>query len=215
MFDNIRLRAMRRCIEHNCARLRSLPEGAVFDVGGHPGRKTGGAYLINGRPYTLVGAASYATRQVYSYRVRHTTVPPLSCKVGLLRVALDRGVVTISCDDKVLATGRWHAGMVVELTDGPLSGEARSFARHLSNELDRQTLPDVPTLNVEYNGVLRKWAFTGYGAKPECESCGCDLTGESVADVGTGWYCQRCGEHSEYVDEDDRSSERRQMGITY
>lgn len=55
-------------------------------------------------------------------------------------------------------------------------------------------LPEGPTQNLEYNGVLAKWAAEGYGSKPECEDCGCDLTGLAVYETPINWLCRACYE---------------------
>lgn len=47
-----------------------------------------------------------------------------------------------------------------------------------------------PTLNPTYNHLLRQWG----NALPECEDCGCDLTGAKVFDIGTMWVCSSCKE---------------------
>lgn len=56
----------------------------------------------------------------------------------------------------------------------------------------KHTLPEGPTLNPEYNGLLEKWGKAGYDNKPECEGCGKDLTCKEVYEVRTGWICEAC-----------------------
>lgn len=51
-----------------------------------------------------------------------------------------------------------------------------------------------PTLNQNYNNVLAVWAAGGFDSKPECEDCGCDLTGQKVIDAGSMWLCVKCDE---------------------
>jgi hypothetical protein len=54
------------------------------------------------------------------------------------------------------------------------------------------TLPTEPTLNPSYNDLLQRWAASGHPSGPECEECGCDLTGRDVHDTGLGWVCDDC-----------------------
>ncbi len=46
-----------------------------------------------------------------------------------------------------------------------------------------------PTQNHSYNKCLASW---GPSAKPECENCSCDLTGQKVVGTTIGWYCTTC-----------------------
>jgi hypothetical protein len=76
-----------------------------------------------------------------------------------------------------------------------------------------------PTLNPEYNHVLSYWASIGENAKPECEDCGRDLTGqEAIEEDKIMWVCTEC--HAAWEEEDPavstdqaRAWERSQMGI--
>ncbi len=49
-----------------------------------------------------------------------------------------------------------------------------------------------PTLNHSYNDLLKRWAAGGHPSNPECEDCGCDLTGEKVFETSTMWVCEAC-----------------------
>lgn len=51
-----------------------------------------------------------------------------------------------------------------------------------------------PTLNHSYNHLLSKWAVGGFASEPECEDCGCDLTGKEVYETATNWLCAECKE---------------------
>jgi len=53
---------------------------------------------------------------------------------------------------------------------------------------------DGPTLNQDYNRCLARWQSNNTGVKPECEECGCDLTGRHVIGDGNGWMCEECAE---------------------
>ena len=74
-----------------------------------------------------------------------------------------------------------------------------------------------PTLNPEYNALLVRWAASGHVSEPECEDCGCDLTGQQVFDDGCMWVCEKCRD----AEDDDavfsertlQEFERKQMGI--
>jgi len=65
-----------------------------------------------------------------------------------------------------------------------------------------------PTLNHSYNDLLRRWAAGGHESSPECEDCGCDLTGQEVHETSTNWLCAPCKEkddetiHEPYYRED-------------
>lgn len=50
-----------------------------------------------------------------------------------------------------------------------------------------------PTLNHYYNNLLKRWAASGHPSPPECEDCGCDLTGKEVHETGN-WVCKSCKE---------------------
>lgn len=72
-----------------------------------------------------------------------------------------------------------------------------------------------PTLNAVYNSLLVKWAAAGHPTDPDCEECGCDLTGKQVVEVEKRtWTCEACAESIESdnaCDEehcDDRECER-------
>ena len=52
----------------------------------------------------------------------------------------------------------------------------------------------MPTLNQSYNRVLESWKKQGCDSKPECEDCGCDLTGKDVVESHYGWLCTSCAE---------------------
>jgi hypothetical protein len=67
-----------------------------------------------------------------------------------------------------------------------------------------------PTLNAEYNRLLKKWAY---------EECGADLTGEDVYETDYAWVCYDCCEDengSDYImsDYEERMAERRMMGLS-
>jgi hypothetical protein len=47
------------------------------------------------------------------------------------------------------------------------------------------------TLNEAYNKELEKCAPFGHG-EPECQECGCDLTGKQVYRVDNIWCCSDC-----------------------
>ena len=51
-----------------------------------------------------------------------------------------------------------------------------------------------PTRNAEYNAVLASWKEQGAPSDPQCEECGCDLTGKEVVEITIGWYCETCAE---------------------
>jgi ribosome-binding protein aMBF1 (putative translation factor) len=51
-----------------------------------------------------------------------------------------------------------------------------------------------PTLNNEYNALLIAWAEQGASSKPECEECGCDLTGKPVIETAILWVCEDCAD---------------------
>jgi hypothetical protein len=51
-----------------------------------------------------------------------------------------------------------------------------------------------PTLNHVYNNLLQRWGANGTDASPECEDCGCDLTGKEVYETSTNWLCAECKE---------------------
>jgi hypothetical protein len=78
-----------------------------------------------------------------------------------------------------------------------------------------------PTLNPEYNDVLAKWTAMGEDSRPECEDCGCDLTGREVIEEDkVMWVCADC--HAEWEEDDDeivfsesaaQRAERQQMGF--
>lgn len=54
-------------------------------------------------------------------------------------------------------------------------------------------LLEGPTLNPEYNLLLVKWSIvSGEICKPECEECGCDLTGKEVHETLCTWLCSSC-----------------------
>jgi len=64
---------------------------------------------------------------------------------------------------------------------------------------------NAPTLNPEYNYLLKAWAEQGFPSEPECEDCGCDLTGSHVYETSTSWLCTSCwhlGGHDLPVDDD-------------
>lgn len=50
---------------------------------------------------------------------------------------------------------------------------------------------NAPTLNVAFNQELAKRAPFGHG-EPECEECGCNLTGKNVYRVTYTWCCESC-----------------------
>jgi hypothetical protein len=73
-----------------------------------------------------------------------------------------------------------------------------------------------PTLNPEYNELLARWAASGHMSEPECEDCGCDLTGRHVFDDGCMWVCERCCEAEDDAVFSERTLqdfERKHMGI--
>jgi len=72
-----------------------------------------------------------------------------------------------------------------------------------------------PTLNPYYNQLLLDWAIAGDPSNPECEECGCDLTGKKVHDCGIMWCCDNCASENSDSDPDSdyRDAERKQMGI--
>lgn len=49
-----------------------------------------------------------------------------------------------------------------------------------------------PTLNSDYNDLLVRRAADGLPSEPECEDCGCDLTGKVVVDDYGTWVCESC-----------------------
>lgn len=77
------------------------------------------------------------------------------------------------------------------------------------------------TNNEEYNRLLEKWRGADPATNPECEECGCDLTGKDVYGGKYGWYCMGCGpsvekdinSNSTMSDYEERMWERRQMGL--
>ena len=58
-----------------------------------------------------------------------------------------------------------------------------------------------PTLNHVYNDLLKRWSAGGHESTPECEDCGCDLTGKEVHETSTQWVCIECKEKDD--DSDD------------
>lgn len=54
-----------------------------------------------------------------------------------------------------------------------------------------------PTLNSSYNRVLKRWWADGHPSTPECEECGCDLTGKKVFETPTLWVCEKCNEEDQ------------------
>ena len=61
-----------------------------------------------------------------------------------------------------------------------------------------------PTLNEGYNWLLRMWAHSeGRSShdpvEPECETCGCDMTGQQVYGTWTSWLCGTCIEEDEDI----------------
>jgi hypothetical protein len=84
---------------------------------------------------------------------------------------------------------------------------------------DLEPVPAVfaPTLNPEYNELLARWEASGHGSPPECEDCGCDLTGKAVVDDGCMWVCEACSELPDDAfplsERDLQAWERKQMGI--
>lgn len=69
-----------------------------------------------------------------------------------------------------------------------------------------------PTNNEEYNALLIKWGQ----AEPICEECGTNLTEKDVCCTGLLWVCLCCKLKLPRVPmyRDDRTAERRQMGLT-
>jgi hypothetical protein len=49
-----------------------------------------------------------------------------------------------------------------------------------------------PTLNPEYNNLLKRWSCSGVEHLPECEDCGNDMTGQNVTDAPGMWVCETC-----------------------
>lgn len=66
-------------------------------------------------------------------------------------------------------------------------------------------LPEGPTLNPEYNGLLAAWKAQGHCADPSCEDCGADLTGKDVYEVRGGWLGACCAtpEEIEFIENPD------------
>lgn len=61
------------------------------------------------------------------------------------------------------------------------------------------TTLEGPTFNPTYNKVLANWiATTTPNAKPECENCGCDLTGCDVQETAYEWLCDECASEAGY-----------------
>ena len=56
----------------------------------------------------------------------------------------------------------------------------------------RTKLPEGPTLNVEYNGLLVAWKAQGCKGDPSCEDCGVDLTGKQVYETRGSWLGACC-----------------------
>lgn len=60
-----------------------------------------------------------------------------------------------------------------------------------------------PTLNTEYNLILQSWEDAGEAHTPECEECGCNLTGKQVFETTVTWLCMSCwNEHPESYEDD-------------
>lgn len=72
--------------------------------------------------------------------------------------------------------------------------------------MKNREFPQGPTLNGVYNDLLCRWVAQGMAAvpgtdyaKPECEDCGADLTGQEVHDA-RGWFCTDCNASHEEQD---------------
>jgi len=48
-----------------------------------------------------------------------------------------------------------------------------------------------PTLTAAYNKELQIRSQFGHG-EPECQECGCNLTGQKVYRVASTWCCESC-----------------------
>jgi hypothetical protein len=66
--------------------------------------------------------------------------------------------------------------------------------------MSKNQMPSTPTLNVVYNNLLLRWAASGHPSPPECEDCGCDLTGKDVHDTGAMWLCDTCKDADDNTD---------------
>ncbi len=61
----------------------------------------------------------------------------------------------------------------------------------------------MPTLNPEYNALLLYWVSQGASSNPECEECGCDLTGKDVIETDILWVCCECADEQGLYHADD------------